>query len=168
RGWAEEARTRAAALRAQTVARREHWKRVNEAGRNLIENATPVPDELTDVSGYLTIRLYDAVRSAPSKTAVEALLPLANRLDLAYRSDRVPAYVQQIAAADFRTRKPLADSYRELVLGRMPPAAIDAFLKQLDRPGAEDLWMGALVRTGRVAARLDDYRRLAAASKDPG
>ncbi len=166
-GWADEAGKRAAALTAQVVARRTRWKHAIDAGAALVENATPVPAELIGITGHMTLRLYDAVRSAPSRSAVEALLPLAQALDSAYRSDHLAAYVRRIAAADFRVRKPLADSYRELVLGRMSGPAVDAFLKRVERPGAEDLWMGAMVRLKRVASKLDDYRRLAAEAKDP-
>lgn len=166
-GWAAEARLRAAALRSEVTARRTRWQRATDAGRKLIEDGTPVPDDLVGITGYMTIRFYDAVRSAASRSAVEALLPLARKLDAAYRSDRLAAYVQQIAASDFRVRKPLAERYRELVLNRMPAAAVDAFLAQLERAGAHDIWQGALVRTGKVAAHLEDYRRLTAASKDP-
>ncbi|HEX2686192.1 MAG TPA: CHAT domain-containing protein, partial [Kofleriaceae bacterium] len=57
---------------------------------------------------------------------------------------------------------------RALILGpAMSDAAIDAFLARLTRAGADDLRLGALVRTGRVASQLAEYRRLATASGDP-
>src|SRR6185295_3579798 len=100
-GWAAEARQRAAALRSEVTGRRTRWQRATDAGRKLIEDGTPVADDLVGITGYMTIRFYDAVRSAPSRSAVEALLPLASRLDAAYRSDRLTAYVRRIAATDF-------------------------------------------------------------------
>ncbi|HEX2689057.1 MAG TPA: CHAT domain-containing protein, partial [Kofleriaceae bacterium] len=76
--------------------------------------------------------------------------------------------VRRIAAGDFRVRQPLADTYRALILGpAMSDAAIDAFLARLTRAGADDLRLGALVFTGRVASQLAEYRRLATASGDP-
>jgi hypothetical protein len=166
-GWAEEARDRAKVLRSQVAARRVHWKRVNDAGRALIKDGTPVPSELTDVTGHMTIRLYDAVRAAPSRAAVEALLPLAQTLDRAYHTDHMTAYVQRIAASDFRARKPLADAYRELVLGDMPKTAVDGFVKRLEQPGAEDIWLGAVLRTKRTASQLEAYRQRVTATRDP-
>ena len=167
-GWADEARRRAAALRAEVIQRRIRWKQANDAGNKLIEDGTPVPAELMSVTGYMTIMLYDAVRAAPSKARVEALLPLAQTLDAAYRSDRLTSYVRRIATSDFRVRKPLTDTYRELIRrGPLPAAAVDNFLKQLERAHIDDIWMGAVVRTGQIGARLGDYRQRAASTQDP-
>lgn len=168
-GWAEEARTRAGALRDQLARRRNHWRAARDAGLRLVEDGTPVPPALYDVAGVLAIDLYDAVRAAPSRDRVLALAPLARGLDAAYGRDRLTRYVQRIADRDFTARRPLADRYRELALGRSPPGATDALLDQLARSGATgaDIWLGAMVHAGRVAQQLDDYRRLAAATGDP-
>lgn len=172
-GWADEARMRAQALRASVVERRTRWTQANDAGQRLLDDGTAVPSELTGVTGYLTIILYDAVRAAPSRSRVEALLPLAQALDSAYRSDRLATYVRRIATSDFRIRKPLADTYRELATHGIDSTAQDAFLHRLDQAAAQaqaqsdDIKLGALVYTGRVAAHLDEYRRLAAATGDP-
>jgi len=167
-GWAEEARTRAAALRAGVAQRRVRWQRATAARQQLLRDGTPVPPDLLAIPGYMTIAFYDAVRVAPSRAAVEALLPMAEALDRTYRSDRLEAYARRVAASDFRVRKPLADTYRKLVLREpMPPEAVAAFLARLQRGGAEDLRLGALVRAGKVASQLDDYRRLAEATRDP-
>jgi CHAT domain-containing protein/putative zinc finger protein len=167
-GWADEARTRAAGLRAAVAQRRTRWTQANVAGPRLIEDGTAVPAELTSVTGYLTIMLYDAVRAAPSRSRVEALLPLAQALDSAYRSDRLAAYVRRIAASDFAIRAPFAARYRDVVLQR-PGADVEALLAQLENtaPATDDLWLGAIVRAGRVAAHLDAYRRRALATQDP-
>jgi len=173
-GWADEARTRAETLRSSVTQRRLRWRQAYEAGRKMIDDGTPVPAALATVTGTTTIMFYDAVRSAPSKDRALALLPLAEVLDAAYRTDRLTRYVQRVAAADFRVRKPLADTYRELALQRLAPGApgapdvIEPFLARLARtPGVDDLQLGALVHARAIAARLDDYQRLAAATRDP-
>jgi len=168
-GWANEARARAQALRASVVQRRTRWKQANDAGKRLLEDGSAVPPEATGVTGYLTIILYDAARAAPSRTRVEALLPLAQALDSAYRSDHLAAYVRRVAASDFRIRMPLAETYRALCTQGLDSTAQDAFVNRLEQAGAaaEDILLGALVYTGRVAAHLDEYRRLAAATQDP-
>ncbi len=164
-GWADDARTRAAALRVDVAQRRTRWRQVTEAGRRMIETGTPVPTELTAVSGHMTIWFYEAVRSAASRTQVEALLPLAQALDGVYRSDRLTAYVRRVAASDFQVRRPLAESYRKIVLEQTIPG--EAFLKRLEQAGIDDIRMGAMVRAGQVSTHLPDYRRLAAATGDP-
>lgn len=166
-GWAGEARLRAEALRAQVAQRRTRWKQAFDAGQGLIEQAAPVPAELAAVTGTMTALLYTAVRTAPSRTAVETLLPLAKALDTAYRSDHLTTYVRRIATSDFRIRKPLADTYRELFRGRLADPAVDAFLKRLAETGTDDLRLGALAVTGRARSQLAEYRRLATASGDP-
>src|SRR5262249_19791155 len=80
-GWADEAKTRADALRTQLKQRREHWKAAREAVQRLIEDGTPIPEALYDVTGTVTLKFHDAVRSAPSRERVLALLPLARALD---------------------------------------------------------------------------------------
>jgi hypothetical protein len=166
-GWADEARTRAAGLRAEVAERRTRWAAANAAGARLIADGTPVPTDAIAVTGYLTIMLYDAVRAAPDRARVEALLPMAQALDAAYRGDHLTAYVRRIAGADFAVRKPLADRYRA-VITRAPGADADALLARLAAPGAnDDIWLGAIVRTGAVAAHLDDYQRRARATDDP-
>lgn len=168
-GWADEARDRARALRETTVARHEGWRRVSDAGRRLVEDAVPAEPAIATATatGTLTVWLLDAVRSAPSRERALALRPLAGELDGVYRSDHLTAYVDRIAGSDFRTRKPLADAYRELALRRLSGAAVGALLKRLERPGAEDLRIGALAHAGAIGAHLDEYQRLAAASPNP-
>jgi len=167
-GWADEAKTRAASLRAAVLQRRTRWQQADAAGQRLIEDGTPVPVELLAVTGYMTTILYDAVRAAPSRARVEALLPMATVLDSAYRSDHLTAYVKRIAATDFRVRKPLAEAYRRLITsGHLPEAAIDPFLNRLEQSHLDDIWMGAAVWTGRVTSHLESYRRRATASNDP-
>jgi anti-sigma factor RsiW len=166
-GWADEAKTRAEALRTQVKQRNRHWKQAYEAGRRLIDDGTPVTPELFDVTGVMTIMLYDSVRAAPSRDRVLALLPLAKALDQAYRATRLADYVQRIAASDFAIRAPLAERYREVALGKATRDAKQALADQLANGAADDIRLGALVFAGKVAAQLDDYRRLAAASGDP-
>ena len=168
RGWADEAAERAKALRDRVKARRTLWQRAIAAKRTALEDPARVPADVLQVAGFMTVVLYDAVRAAPSSDAALALLPLAQALDAVHHNDQLTRYARRVAASDFRIRKPLADTYRQLVLGpALAPAALDAFLQQLERGHVDDLWMGAVVRTGRVGSRLDDYRRLAAATGDP-
>jgi cellulose synthase operon protein C len=169
-GWADEARERAKALREATAARHASWRRASDAGRRLVEDGAPVPAELVAAgraAGTLTVSLLDAVRAAPSRERALALRPLAAALDGAYRSDHLTAYVDRIAGSDFRTRKPLAEAYRELALRRLSGAAVGALLARLERPGAEDLRLGALAHAAAIGAHLDEYHRLAAASQNP-
>ncbi|HEU4730286.1 MAG TPA: CHAT domain-containing protein [Kofleriaceae bacterium] len=166
-GWADEARTRAASLRAEVGQRRTRWKQANEAALRLVRDGTPVPAELISVSGFMTLTLYDAVRAATSPSQVLALLPMAQALDGVYRAERLTAYVRRVAASNFRVRRPLAEAYRQLFLFQPVPGGPDGLLKRLEQAHADDLLMGALVRTGEVRGHLDEYRRLAAATGDP-
>jgi hypothetical protein len=167
-GWSQDARQRADALRRTVAARRVRWKAAADAKRALIVDAAPVSDDAAAVTGYTTLVLYDAVRAAPSRAAALALVPLAQRLDAAYRADHLTAYARRIAASDFAVRKPLADRYRRLLYGpAMSDAEVDGFLRELERGGADDIRLGALVRVNRVGAQLETYRKLAAATGDP-
>ncbi len=166
-GWADEARTRAQALRAAVRERRVRWQQATRAGQQLIEDGTPPSAAVLPVAGQLTIKLYDAIRAAPSRERVEALLPIAQALDAGYRSQHLAAYVRKVAASDFRIRAPLAAGYRALALGQLDDRAAEAWLQRFRRARADDLTMGAIVLRGQLASRLEEYRRLAAATQDP-
>jgi cellulose synthase operon protein C len=166
-GWADEARLRAQGLRAEVAQRQVLWQRGYAAGRAMIKDGTPVALELAGVAGQLTIALYDAVRTAPSRQAVEALAPLARALDGVDRGRRLTAYVERIARADFAVRAPLAKAYRGLLLGEPLATGVAAYLARLARAQASDLQLGAMIYTGTAAAHLRDYQRLATASQDP-
>jgi len=167
-GWADEAHARAAALRSQTEQRVTRWRAANAARAQLLKDGTPVPAELLAITGYMTLTLYDAVRAAPSRARVEALLPMAEALDRAYRSDRLTTYVRRIATSDFRMREPLAALYGKLLNHEeVPDPAFRAFQAQLARGAADDIRLGLMVWTGEAASDLVTYRRLAEASGDP-
>jgi hypothetical protein len=123
--------------------------------------------------GLFRLMFYDAVRAAPTVEQVTALRPMAIELDQIAGGSALATYVDRIAAlspAAMARRRPLSARYRALaVTGGLSPEATTVLLRDLTRAGAltDDLALGSLVLTGRVAADLERYLRLVAASGDP-
>jgi len=168
-GWSDEARERAAALRRDATSRRESWQKTLPAGEALISNGTPIPDAMAaEHPGIVRLYFYDAVRAAPSRARVLALLPLADALDRISGGASLHDYATRVASADFERRAPLAARYTGIALSRAPLTAAehDAYLGELRRAGAGDILLGVLFR--EHGARQDtEYRALAEATRDP-
>jgi len=168
-GWADEAGTRAGSLRAQLTHRRTHWKQAFDAGQRLIGDGTAVTTDLADVSGTLT---HHALRCG-ARRAVARARPgaVAARQGARWWVRQHAPHCLRAAHRDQRLSGPQAarGALSRLALGRARAGTTAAFLEQLARSGAGagDIWLGTMVYANRVAAELDDYRRLATATGDP-
>ncbi|WP_167509490.1 CHAT domain-containing protein [Corallococcus llansteffanensis] len=166
-GWAEEATQRAQGLRRDIFTHRDRWAAVLKAGASLIENAdTPLPEDFSDTP-IARLFFYDAVRAAPTVSAVQTLLPLARKLDGRTRSHVLEAYVQRVAAADFQRRGPLAQGYAALASKRLSVSEREMFLRQVLSSQDDDLILGTLVLTQTVSSHLELFKAKADAMKDP-
>jgi hypothetical protein len=173
-GWSEEAAGQAAALRQDAVSGEHAWQADWQAGRALVADGTmPALERVRARPGLFRLMFYDAVRAAPTVEQVTALRPMAIELDQIAGGSALATYVDRIAAlspAAMARRRPLSARYRALaVTGGLSPEATTVLLRDLTRAGAltDDLALGSLVLTGRVAADLERYLRLVAASGDP-
>jgi tetratricopeptide (TPR) repeat protein len=166
-GWSEEAALKAESLQRPVLQRRDRWKAIFTAGDAL---AGTMPGNLPEGfarAPMARLFFYDAVRSAPSREHVEALLPLARALDARAGGQVLEQYVRRVAAADFSRRAPLARDYLALSLNRLPEADKPRLLEALRASREEDLLLGALVHTGTVSRELERFEALATASADP-
>jgi tetratricopeptide (TPR) repeat protein len=169
-GWAEEARTRAGALAAETDARQAKFAQLVAAGRRLATAPEGISDDLArQVPGSARIYFQDAVRGATTAGAVRALAPLARTLDAVAGDHALIDQIERTARADFRLRGPLAARYQELV-DRAPvdPASVRA----LRAARQDDLMFGALLRSrpdgdAVPPEQLVELRRLADATGQP-
>lgn len=178
-GWADEARARAAALRAEAATQRAAFDElVGRAGPQLAQAPGGVAPALArQFPGSARLLFYDAVRGATSADAVRALAPLAAVLDADAGSDHLARYLARIAEADFARRAPLAARYAAVVTAhltgaRLDPAGAAALQADLRRARQDDILLGALIRTSAdgmtvPAAQLPELRRLATATADP-
>ncbi len=169
-GWSDEARTRAEDLRKSLAERTALWKRLTEAGDALVENGTlPEPAIRRSNPPILRRYFYDAVRVAPTRERVLALMPLAQELDRDSEEGALSRYVERIAASDFTKRAPLSQAYLKLYRTKdnVPVAEVDELSVRLRKSGETDLLLGALIR-GKVAqSHLEEVERLAAQMQDP-
>ena len=167
-GWAEEAKERAAALRRRLDGQRETWEGARNAGRALALEGTPVPEALARaVPGTARNWFNIAVWSAPSAERVKALLPLARVLDSHYGGDTLVRYATHVAGLDFRRRAPLAERFRQVLLGTFDTAGLDAYVRELVASGHADLLLGVLPLAGGLPAHIDAYEKAAKALGDP-
>jgi hypothetical protein len=169
-GWSEEAAKRASALRAEETERQSAWRQATQAGQSMITTgATPPAEVVRAFPGLIRRDLYQAVRAAPSRERVLALVPVSEEIERAAGSAGLGAWVRAVATQDLAKRAPLAASYARLLAnpGSFTPAEGDALLASLRRAKQDDLVLGALVLLGRVTASRAEVRHIAEARRDP-
>ncbi len=166
-GWAQEARQKAEELRRATTGRRERWKAIYDATRALLDAPPgPLPEGFQQAP-ISRLHFYDAVRAAPDRERVLALLPMAQQLDAWAGGTVLEGYVRRVAQADFSRRAPLARDYAALVRGKLADADKERLLSALLASKEDDLLLGTLRLTRATARHLARYEALVQASGDP-
>lgn len=163
-GWADEAKQRAANLNAEFAEQLDLSLRVAAAAKTLATTFEGLAlDDARALPGMARIALYDAIRAAPTRAALDKLRPLAEAIDAV---DHTTTAVGALA------RQPdpkLAKGYAAILAGHPPPR--EAYLASLRAAKANDLLIGALLKFGDgyevAAADLPEFARLTAASSDP-
>jgi hypothetical protein len=173
-GWAAEAAGRARELSRELRERESAFKRLarTDGPRLAIAPDAVSPEVARRFPGMARLMFYDAVRGAASAEAVRALAPLAHTLDTVYGGDTLTSYAARIAQSDFIVRAPLAGRYAALVRGeRLDEAAARALLGSLRAARADDILLGAILRTAPqghvVPEALPELRTLCEATHDP-
>ena len=167
-GWAEEAKERAAALRRRLDGQRGTWDDAQKASKALALEGTPLPEGLARaVPGSARNALNAALFAAPSRDAVKALLPLARVLDAHYGGDVLARRVSRVAGLDFERRGPLAERFRQVLLGTFDASGLEAYVRELAASEHSDLLLGVLPLTGGLPAHLPEYEKAAKAVGDP-
>ena len=165
-GWSEEAKQRAAALRADHAAQLAGWAAADTAGRELMDKlALPAEAMVKRHPGLFRLYFYDAVRTASKAAGVNSLRPLAAQLDVLSGGQSLSQLLARVGQADFAVRAPLADDYRKLVARTLDAGATASLLERSERAGQPDLRLGILFKTG-IAAHLEEYAQLAQESGD--
>lgn len=167
-GWSEEGRQRAETLRGRSMRARDDWKAALAAGASLVTHtAVPSVEELQRHPGLFRLYFYDALRTARTVEQVRALFPVAETLDASFGGSTLREAVRAMEGKNLIRRAPLAEDYARLARKEPIPGGTPAFLERLRRAREEDLLLGALLHAGEVATHLEEYRRLALATRDP-
>lgn len=160
-GWADEARARAAALRAAMHTRRPDFDRYLDTAAAMVARRTgPIEGELVARHPGLARRtLLDALATAASPDEARALAPLAHELDRLAGSDRASRMVADAAARDFSVRQRFRADCGALAAGKLDAAHRGALLDALDAAGeaVADMRVDALLAapaSGPNVARL--------------
>ena len=110
-GWSDEAKARAAALRAEHDARRDAWSTAKQAGLTMTGGGAIVPDAIVRSAPDLARHyLYHSVRAASSRARVLSLAPLAQQLDSIAGGHVLADWVASVGGA--RLRDPARRSRR--------------------------------------------------------
>ncbi|WP_224240505.1 CHAT domain-containing protein [Hyalangium gracile] len=167
-GWADEARSRAQALRERVRAEQQSWNEASAAGKALVLGQGSVTSEqLRARPDVFRLYLYDAIRAAPSEQTLRALWPLAETLDAHFGGSALRDAIRWAERRDFQRRAPLAALYAHYFQQKSVPGGLAAYLEQLRAAGERDLLMGVLVLSGEVEKDVEGYARLAAETRDP-
>jgi hypothetical protein len=168
--WADEARTRAAALRDEAGDRARAWYDARTAGYAMVQGGAVLPAATARrFPGTARLFFYDALRTAETDDRLDELAPIAAALDGAFGGDQLVRDLEAARARPAAARTALVAEYRHFLAGdtTLDQAGWERWLADARRAGADDLVLGALVVNDDVAAHLDEYARLAAATGDP-
>ncbi|XXF77165.1 zf-HC2 domain-containing protein [Myxococcaceae bacterium GXIMD 01537] len=168
-GWSDEARERQRALEAQVHERQRAWETAREAGRALVTQGTPIPEEMVrHAPSVARDALYLAAASAPTLERVQALLPLAQALDGHYGGGVLQRHIDRTTRRDFARRGPLAATLAKLSSGALTggPEA-ETSLQRARTSGDADLVLEALPLLRQLPAKLQEYEAAAALLGDP-
>ncbi|MFP2925545.1 CHAT domain-containing protein [Pyxidicoccus sp. 3LG] len=167
-GWSDEALRRAGDLRRGTVERHKRWEEVDAAGRVLLDEPPTILPQGFSQHPKARLYFYEAVRAAPSRERVLALLPLARELDARTATHVLEHYVLRVAEADFSRRAPLALEYAAQVRKQpwVPPLAEqERVVAALRASGQDDILLGTLTQYGTARYR-ELFEQKAAATGD--
>jgi hypothetical protein len=177
-GWGDEASRRARELHAAEETRETSWRAVREAcGARMAAGTVPPADTVAIHPDVCRAGLYEAVRLADTRAAVEALVPVAQAIDRAIGDSAASGLVSRVASL----RPPLQTPTALKSSGPTAPAAYRALTRDatlsaaqkerlLDRLRAaheDDLLIGALQHPALIDHHLAEYLRLARATGDP-
>jgi hypothetical protein len=166
-GWSIEAMGRAGELRRAEALRAQRWQAGKRACEHLSAAHLPDPAVVRASTSVCRPAFYEAVRLAPSREDVVALLPVAEALDAAAGNGAARSLVREVAAADpVQRRRAVAAWLRLTKTPDLATAEKRHLLDQLRASNQNDLVLGALRRAGLPGWR-DEYVARAAASKDP-
>ncbi|MCP3138995.1 CHAT domain-containing protein [Pyxidicoccus xibeiensis] len=165
-GWSDEAKLKADELRSTTFERHKKWKTAYEAGKALREAPPTILPRSFSQFSMARLYLYDAVRSAPNRERVLALLPLAQDLDARAGGDVLEKYVRHVSNANFSRRGPLALGYAAFAKERPSRAEQERQLAVLLSSGENDIFLGVLQRSGITRLNLKLYEARAASTGD--
>lgn len=167
-GWADEARSRAQAMRARLRTEQQAWEGALKAGEALVKsNGTVTPEELRARPDIYRLYLYDAIRAAPNVERLRELWPLAETLDAHHGGSALREAIRWAEARDFQRRAPLAALYLSVFQKQPVPGGLPAYLERLRAAGEVDILMGTLFFTREVARDVEGYAQLAARTRDP-
>jgi cellulose synthase operon protein C len=176
RGWHEEARDSAAALRARVAERKTEWKRAHDSVRAMkgMEGQLPSTDVIRAQPGIIRLHFYDAVRTAPGRDALDALRPIATALGEQHQDTALLAYLERVGRMNPAIRSRWARAYAEMMAAPTPDVAraLIAELRQAKRDEVTDILMGAMLQTGTQENTVADdllaeFGELAAQASDP-
>lgn len=167
-GWAEEAKAAAVALRGESERRRKAYADGQARCQAAVRGEAPFPLDLARAWPRLArICFYDALRSAGTVEALEALAPAAGALGTS-------AALEAARAGVTPARAPLSRSYAEALAAVKARAyrrrASDGWLSLAASARAAkqaDIELGALFFVPDARLDVDRYRELALATGDP-
>ncbi|QSQ24167.1 CHAT domain-containing protein [Pyxidicoccus parkwayensis] len=166
-GWSDEAAQKARELRGAAEAERKDWKGAREDCQRMVEGGEPLTLQQAEaLPGMARVCLYNAMRTATSPERLEALRPLAAKLDEKQGGSHLEDSLRRAARQDFAVRAPLARDYIRLTKSELKGAEAEAFISRLREARQEDILLGALAY-GDPREHPDEYRALALATKDP-
>ncbi|HEX2691094.1 MAG TPA: CHAT domain-containing protein, partial [Kofleriaceae bacterium] len=167
-GWSDEAKDRTRQLRRDADLRAQQWQTASAACAELSHGTVPDLGIVRRHASVCRPALNEAVRRAQTRDEVMQLLPVAEVIDAESEDTASSELVKRTAAADFKIRGPSVALYRKLTSSSRLSAEDKAQIVAKLRTSRQiDLVLGALPRAGMLHDHIDEYVRLALATRDP-
>ena len=169
-GWADEARARAAALRAPMAERLAAMARFTAAAEAMVGGGAPLgAADVAGRPGMTRAYFLDAVRASTTPAELSRLEALAGALDAQAGTAHAHAALTRALAVEPRVWTPLATAYRALALRQAPISQAADLIARARRagPAGDDHRLGGLLLSGRLRDELAWVDARATRTADP-
>ncbi len=171
-GWADEARVRAAGLRAGVTVRDRDFAALGQRAGAQIAGTRADGLTVADARRFPAFtRLYflDALRVVDDADQARALGAVADELDTAAGDRSARLALEAVVASDFAVRRRFQARYRAVKAQALSAAEIDRLLAELAAAGASvaDLQIGVLILSGQARPRRAELARLLGSAPSP-
>jgi hypothetical protein len=145
-GWAREAAASAARLRSDYQREVDDWQRVkDQADRMVVGGPVLGDDAVSRAPSQARDAFYLALATAATTERIDALAPLANRLDAVFATTTLGALVAQVRASDLRQRAPFAAELRAFIEQHRRPSTLNDLRARALERGVRDIVLASLL-----------------------
>ncbi len=145
-GWSQEAAASAARLRRDYQRDLDDWQQVkDQADRMVLGGPVLADDAVSRAPSQSRDAFYLALATAATTERIDALAPLAHKLDATFATTALRALVAQVRASDLQQRAPFAAEMRAFFEQHRRPSTLNDLRARALQRGVDDLVLASLL-----------------------